>query len=215
MATAMAGAITRRHVLWAVTAGAGVRLPPERPLAVPVLRVMDKRTRCTPQELRRFWWSLWPQAARDFAAGGIHLQCRDAQGEIKRSPGGRPIFAGIERGIINLVLTDHIPADWDQGRGLAGVTTVWHGCCLCVIAIRNAHGNQFPFLSVNTCVHELLHALLEDIFVSRPTWYQSGEREWRIDWYATQLWLFGDGAAIRRSAEVCLKRLRSAAGSET
>jgi hypothetical protein len=71
-----------------------------------------------------------------------------------------------------------------------------------------------PFLSVNTCVHELLHALLQDIFVSRPKWYQSGGREFRIDWYASGLWLFHDGAAIWKSAQVCLDRLRSAVHSQ-
>ena len=65
-----------------------------------------------------------------------------------------------------------------------------------------------PFVSVNTCVHELLHALLQDVFVRRPAWYQTGSREFRIDWYATQLWLFHNGAAIRQSAQTYLKRLR-------
>jgi hypothetical protein len=59
-----------------------------------------------------------------------------------------------------------------------------------------------------------LHALLQDIFVSRPRWYQSGGREFRIDWYASRLWLFHDGAAIRESPQVCLDRLRSAAAGE-
>jgi hypothetical protein len=99
---------------------------------------------------------------------------------------------------------------WDSGRGLAGVTTFYDGYAVCMIALHNAHGNQIPFLSVNTCVHELLHALLQDIFVRRGKWYQSGEREFRIDWYATCLRLFHDGAAVRQSARVCLDRLRSA-----
>ena len=111
------------------------------------------------------------------------------------------------RGAINLVVTDHIPMDYG---GLAGVTTLWEGYHLCVIALNSAHGNQVPYFSVNTCVHELLHALLQDIFVSTPKWYQTGEREIRIDWYATQLWLFHDGSAIRKSAEGYLARLRSA-----
>jgi hypothetical protein len=171
---------------------------------------MDRRTQCTPEELRRFWWSIWPEAVRDFNRCGIQLKCSDARGEIRRSPGGRPIFDGLERGVINLVLTDHIPMDWDNGRALAGATTLREGYCVCMIALRYAHGHQVPFLSTNTCVHEMLHALLQDIFVNRPNWLQTGERESRIDWYATLLWLFQDGTAIRRSAEICLNRLRSA-----
>src|SRR5437879_3896508 len=67
-----------------------------------------------------------------------------------------------------------------------------------------------PFLSVNTCVHELLHALLQDVFVDRPKWYQGGEREFRTDWSATCLWLFHDGAAIRKSGRAYVDRLRAA-----
>jgi hypothetical protein len=128
---------------------------------------------------------------------------------VRRSPGDRPTFIGLRRGVINLVLTDHLPLYWDNDRALAGVTALWDGHAVCLIALRYAHGNQMPFLSVNTCVHELLHALLQDIFVNRPRWYQSGGREFRIDWYASWLWLFHDGAAIRESARVSLDRLRS------
>src|SRR5437016_3257590 len=111
--------------------------------------------------------------------------------------------------IINLVLTGHIPLYWDNGRALAGVTTIYEGYHVCLIALPYAHGNRMPFLSVNTCVHELLHALLQDVFVSRPKWFQIGRRELRIDWYATRLWLFHDGGAIRRSAQAYLDRLRT------
>ena len=110
---------------------------------------------------------------------------------------------------MNLVLTDHIPMYWDSGRALAGVTTLCEGYHVCMVALRYAHGNRIPFLSVNTCVHELLHALLQDIFVSRSSWFEAGEREFRADRYATWLWLFRDGAAIRKSARIYLDRLRS------
>jgi hypothetical protein len=59
-------------------------------------------------------------------------------------------------------------------------------------------------------VHELLHALLQDVFLKPPNWYQSGGREFRVDWYATRMWLFHEGAAVRESARVYLSRLRSA-----
>ncbi len=199
----------RREFVW-LAAASVAPLRAEAPVAVPVRRLTDSRIRCTAEQLRRFWWSIWPEAVRDFSRGGIQLQCSDARGEIRRSPGGRPIFIGLQRGVINLVITDHIPADWDNGRALAGATALHDGYCVCVIAVRYAHGNQLPFLSINTCVHELLHALLQDVFVSRPTWFQSRERESRIDWYGTRLWLFRDGGAIRESAEICVGRLRRA-----
>jgi hypothetical protein len=89
------------------------------------------------------------------------------------------------------------------------MTTVYEGYHVCVIAIDYAHGYQFPFVSTNTCVHELLHLLLQDVFLKRPKWYQVSEREMRADWYATRLWLFNDGHAIRQSAAAYLERLRS------
>jgi len=201
--------MTRRDFIWAATAAADVRTQPR--LNVPVHRVMDRHIQCTPEQLRSFWWGIWPEAVRDFGGGGIQLLCSDATGEIRRSPGGRPIFVGLRPGVINLVLTDRIPMYWDNGRALAGMTALHEGYCVCVIALSYAHGDQIPFLSVNTCVHEILHALLQDIFVRRPGWFQSGTRETRIDWYATRLWLFHDGTAIRKSAEDCLNRLRWAA----
>jgi hypothetical protein len=85
----------------------------------------------------------------------------------------------------------------DQGRALCGVTLRYRGYHLCVIALDRSHGFQLPLLSVNTCTHELLHVLLLDIFEDRPEGLAGQAREFRIDWYATRLWLFHDGAAIR------------------
>jgi hypothetical protein len=202
--------MTRRELVLA--AAVGPRPQPAAPLTVPVCRVMDKRAQCTPDELRRFWRGIWPEAVRDFQRGGLELQSSDAAGEIRRSPGGRPIFLGLSPGVINLVLTDQIPINWDRARALAGATTLYEGHCVCVIALRNAHGDQIPFLSVNTCVHEMLHALLQDIFTGPPAWWRGDEREVRVDWHATGMWLLHSGAAVRRSAEVCLRRLKAAGG---
>ncbi len=179
------------------------------PLIIPMHRVTDAVGKYRPEQFHRFWSDIWPEAVRDFQRAGIQFQTTDGPGKILRSPGGRPIFYGLERGVINLVLTDHLPSDWDGGRALAGVTAQYNGYHLCLIALRYAHGHQIPFLAVNTCVHELLHALLLDIFVPHPKWFQAGGREVRIDTYATRLWLFHDGAEIRRSAQVFLERLRS------
>lgn len=175
------------------------------PLVIPLRRVMDKRARCTPEQLRQFWWKIWPEAVREFQRAGIQFQVSDETGEIKRSPGGRPVFAGLQRGVINLVITDNVPMDYG---GVAGVTTLWEGYHLSVIALSNAHANQVPYFSVNTCVHELLHLLLGDVYLNRPKWYQTGEREVRIDWYATRLWLGSDGSEIRKSAASYCERLK-------
>jgi hypothetical protein len=204
--------MTRRDFIWTLAAAASPSSAPAR-LLVPVHRIMDSRAQCPLEQLHQFWSSIWPEAVRNFSRGGIGLQTTDGPGEVRRSPGDTPIFVGLRRGVINLVLTDHIPMKWDNARALAGVTTIHDGYHVCLVALRYAHGDQVPFLSVNTCVHELLHALLQDVFVRRPQWYQSGEREFRTDWYATCLWLFHDGAAVRQSAQAYLGRLRSAAAS--
>ncbi|MBI5280680.1 MAG: hypothetical protein HY858_03280 [Candidatus Solibacter usitatus] len=206
--------MNRRDFLYAATVAANAPIRADSPLVVPVHRVTDSRIRATPQQLRNFWWTIWPEAVRDFSRCGIQLQCTDERGEIRLSPASKPVILGLRRGVVNLVITDHISMEWDKARALAGITGFHAGYCVCAVALRYAHGHQIPFLSVNTCVHELLHALLQDIFVNRPSWYQTAGRESRIDWYATHLWLFGEGGAIRQSAHACLTRLRSAA-SET
>jgi hypothetical protein len=173
--------------------------------------MVDTRAGFTPLELSHFSGSVWSEAVRDFARSGVALQTRQAEGEIRRSPGGSPMFAGLDRGAVNIVLTRHIPLAWDNGWGLAGLST-WHeGHQLSVVALSRAHGHQVPFFSVNTCVHELLHVLLQDILVGDATRFQRAEREFRIDWFATRLWLFHEGAAIREAARNCIERLRSAA----
>jgi hypothetical protein len=206
--------MTRRDFIHSAGAAA-IRTSGQTRLPVPVHRIMDSRAQCTPEQLHHFWWSIWPEAVRDFSRGGIELKTSDGPGEVRRSPADTPIFIGLRRGAVNLVLTDHIPMKWDTGRALAGVTTIHNGYHVCVVALRYAHGNQIPFLSVNTCVHELLHALLQDVFVSRPRWFQTGGREFRTDWYATRLWLFHDGAAVRESAQTYLGRLLSGAAGNT
>jgi len=201
--------VTRRDFMLRLAAAAIPAGSPAR-LAVPLHRVMDGHARCTPEQLRRFWWSTWPEAVRAFGRGGIELQTSDGPGEVKRSAGDRPIFVGLRRGVLNLVLTDHIPMYWDRGRALAGATTIYDGYHLCMIALEYAHGNQAPFFSLNTCVHEILHALLLDIFVTHPKWYEGGEREFRTDWHATALWMFHGDGTVRESAQVFVNRLRAA-----
>ena len=200
--------MTRRDFLWFPVVAAATSSP-RNPTAivVPVHRMLDGLAKCTPERLRNFWTSIWPETYRDFSRCGIELRTTDSTGEIRRSAGNRPVFLGLQRGVINLVLTDHLPPYWDNGRALPGVATIQDGFHICLIALRYAHGHQVPYMSVNTCVHELLHALMQDIYVSRPNWFQTASREMRIDAYATRMWLFQEGAAVRKSALVYLEWL--------
>jgi hypothetical protein len=171
------------------------------PLRLSVHRVEDSRAKFTPAELHRFRSTVWSEAVRDFARCGIEFSTTDGPGEIRRSPAQRPIFAGLEDGAINVVLTRHIPVAWDNGRGLVAVSTRYEGHPISVIALPTAHPHQVPFLSLNTCVHELLHVLFRDIFAAQEQGLRRARREFRTDWHATRLWLFHDGNAVRRAAE--------------
>ena len=187
----------------------------QSPLIVPVHHVIDTRIRFRTSDFSRYWSRIWPEAVRDFGRCGIRLESSLTFGEVRRSPSGQPVFIGLERGVINFVLTDLIPLQWDNGRGITGITTLYRGYHLCLIALRRAHGHQIPFLSLNTCVHELLHALLHDIFESRPRGLIGKTRELRIDLYATDLWILRRGRDIRQQATVYLERLQSEAAQRT
>ena len=189
--------------------GTGLAASAESPVYVPVRRIVDGHAKFSSADLARFWRKVWPEAARDLGSCGVRLQVIDAPGEIKRTAADRPVFAGLQHGTLNLVLTDHLPLYWDASRALAGVTTIYEGYHLCLIALQYAHANQVPWVSVNTCTHELLHALLQDLFVTHPKWYQSAGREGRIDAYATALWMFRSGDAVRKSAREYVARLRA------
>ena len=56
----------------------------------------------------------------DFARGGIQLQTTDAAGEIRRTAATAPNIIGLERGVINMVFTDHIPMKSDNACALPG-----------------------------------------------------------------------------------------------
>ncbi len=193
--------IARRALL----AGLGTSVLAQPSLAIPVRRITDSRAKVTAD-------TIWPEAERCFAAGGMSLQVTDVAGEVGRAPSGRPVFKGLAHGAINVVITDFVPLEWDQAHGLSGLTTQYDGFHLCLIAMRHAHGNQTPFFSVNTVVHEILHVLLGDIFQPRPKGADGASREWRIDWFATRLWLFGDGAEIRRQGSSYFARLNPGPG---
>ncbi len=196
----------RRRDFIKVSAASAFAMP-ER-ITVPLHRIVDAKAQFPPGCLQHFWTAIWPEAVATFSRGGIDFATTDGPGEVAHSAADRPFFTGLHRSALNLVLTDRLPLYWDNGRSLAGATTLDRGYPICLVALRYAHGNRAPFLSVNTCVHEILHALLLDIFIARPSALQAGEREYRIDWHATRLWILHDGAAIRLSAQSYLNRLR-------
>jgi hypothetical protein len=200
--------VTRRDFIFAASAAGLVPTVLQAPLIVPVHHIVDGRVKWGPEQTRGFWSHIWPEAVRDLGGCGIRLQSSLTPGEVWRPAGREPVISGLEPGTINFVITDQIPMEWDNGRALSGVTTRYRGYHLCMVALNRAHGHQIPLISVNTCVHELLHALLHDIFESRPKGLLGAEREFRIDLYATRLWLFRDGAAIRQAARDYVERLK-------
>jgi hypothetical protein len=179
-----------------------------RTLTIPVQQIVDGRAKLLERQLRRFA-DMWAEATRDFSRCGIQFDCTRIIADVRRSPSGAPVFQKLADNVINLVITDRIPTQWDNGRGLSGVMTRYEGFHLCVIALDHAHGHQIPFLSVNTCVHELLHALLQDVYELRPKGFTGEAREMRVDALATRMWLFHDCSTIYQSAQVYLKRLQA------
>jgi hypothetical protein len=182
---------------------------PQSPLIIPVNLVLDRQVKLRPEQLGYFWSSIWPQAVRDLESCGIDLQTSVRTAGVERPPGREPILTGLEPSVINFVITDQLPTEWDNGRALSGVTTLYRGHHLCMIALNRAHCHEIPFVSVNTCLHELLHVLLLDVFEDRPKGFRGQAREYRVDYHATLLWLFHDGAAIRNAAQIYVDRMRA------
>ena len=158
--------------------------------------VQDAHAAWKPGSLARFWQSIWPEAATALGSAGLNLSTEWTTGEIRRSASGNLHFNNLDPVAINIVLTDHLPLYWDNGRALSGVATRYEGYTLAVLALDYAHGNRIPFLSVNTCLHEIVHILYGDIRERRPTapFWGGQIRETRADATATRLWLFGRGA---------------------
>lgn len=173
---------------------------------MPVLRLLDKNARSNAAQVRQFYSMVWDQADRDFRQCGVMLQTVERTCEIRKHVSGHPRFEDLDRSMVNVVLTDSIPLDWDNGRGLAGVATIYEGCHLCVIAMNYAHPHRIPLVAVNTLVHELLHIFFQDIFVARGGLIHSQTHEFRVDWYATRLWLFGASDVVRESTAEYLAR---------
>ncbi|MGJ5816432.1 hypothetical protein [Paludibaculum fermentans] len=179
------------------------------PVIVPVSLVLDSKATLTPEVKQHFWSTLWPQAVQDFSAAGVQLNCRNVTGEVLRPPGRQPVVSGLDPATLNIVLTGTIPMEWDSGRSLSGVTLRYRGQHLCMISLYRAHGHLIPLVSMNTCVHEILHALMLDIFERNPQGVAGAGRELRIEYLATRLWLLRDAAQIRESARSYVRKLQS------
>ena len=178
--------------LWAAAA--------KSPVVLNIAFVQDAHAHFTPGSLDRFWREIWPEAAVALGACGISLQTTWRTGEIHRSASSALHFTGLVPRAINVVLTDHLQLVWDNGRALSGVATRYEGYTLCVLALDYAHTNRIPFLSVNTCLHEVMHVLAGDTNQRRSTrvFFGGQGRESRVDAVATGLWLFGAGRDMVR-----------------
>jgi hypothetical protein len=197
--------LTRRAILALPLAAAAA----EPPVTVPVRIVIDKRAKFTPERLR-YWQGIWDQAWGDFARVGVRLAAETVEGEIKRSPGDRPLFVGLDRAALNVVVTGHVPMKWDEGRALRGVAFRYDGYDTILIALNYAVRHQVPFFSINTCEHEMLHVFLGDIFEKPPAGLKGQWREYRIEGYGSRMWLFHAGAVVREGAARYSARLANA-----
>lgn len=205
--------MTRRRFLLAAAASALPLRAGAVPVVLPVHHMLDRKAQCRAGDVRHFWDRIWPQAAGDIERCGMRIQLTSADGEVERPPSRTPVIHGLRPGCLNMVLTHRVPIQWDQGRGLAGVTTLYRGYHMIMIAIARAHGHRIPFVATNTCTHEMLHALLLDMFENRPPGWRGQARETRIDAVATRLWFrLGDGD-VGMSAREYVRRLGHANSS--
>lgn len=192
--------MTRREFLSMAPLAGVVPTDSQAEVRLPVNIVQDKRASLSSRQLDYFWSSIWAEAVRDLGWCGIEPQMSTRTGDIWRPPGRQPVVSGLVHRAINLIITDQIPVEWDGGRALSGVAMFYRGFEMCVLALNRAHGHLIPLISVNSCIHELLHVLMCDIYEPRPAGLLGEAREFRIDCYATRLWLLHDGAAIREAA---------------
>lgn len=189
-------------------AGPVLRAEPPDPVEVPILLVINQHAKWNNALLRDFRTKVWDEAAWCFAQSGVKLRIEERIGEVLKYPGGRPRFVGLDPKRLNVVLTDHVPLSWDQARYSAGVSRIYEGCHVCLIAVGVAHGNRVPLLALNSVVHELLHVFLQDIYAERGELMKGYDREVRVDWHATRLWLSRNHTAIKQAASEYVKKLR-------
>jgi hypothetical protein len=204
-----ANRLTRRQFLGTPLAAPVIGCCSTSLIEVPVLRLLDKNAALSSTEIQAFYDTVWDEAARLFQSCEVALRTIEKVGEIRRYPSGRPRFLGLERNMMNVVLTETVPLAWDNGRSLCGLTTIYEGYHLSVLALRNAYPNRLPILAVNTVVHEMLHVLRGDIFVRRAGFLNGADREAAVDWQATQLWLVGGLRGLKEWANRYVQALRN------
>src|SRR4051812_18985509 len=119
----MDGTMNRRNLLQVALTSPFV-IKPAPPLEVPVLCLTNKNARCSPAIISRFQSTVWREAVQTFTKCGITLRIEERAGEVRKHPSGGPRFIGLERGKVNALLPDSLPADWDNGRFSAGVSTI-------------------------------------------------------------------------------------------
>ena len=202
--------ISRRQLL-AASLALPLRAAAPAPLTLPIHHILDRTAKCRAHEIRNFWSSIWPQAVTDLTHCGLAIQLTTVEAEVARPPSRQPIIGGLMPATLNLVITDRIPVQWDHGRGIAGLTTLYRGYHVCMVALTSAHAHRIPFVATNTVTHELLHALTLDIFENRPPGLRGQTRELRIDTLATRLWLLNDGSGVRPKATEYLQKLTKSA----
>src|SRR5438270_14036321 len=116
--------MTRRE-LFSMVLFAVVRRP--APLTLPVHIVQDSAAKLGPKVLRRFWNVTWPEALRNLAFAGIRVQTTFEHADMWKPDFRPPIIGGVQKGVLNLVLTNRIPDEWDRGLAINGVTTLYRG----------------------------------------------------------------------------------------
>ena len=197
---------TRREFLALVLAA---RAAPPPLVTVPVDILFDQDAKLGDWAVRHFW-ALWAEAVRDFGWCGVFFRTRVRDAGMWRPPHRQPVISGLGERVLNLVVTNTIPLEWDKTRMVRGITTLYRGHHLCLVAIHQANRHRVPLIGVNTIVHELLHALLLGILEPRPAGVRGHAREARVEWLATRLWLFHSGTGIRESARQYVERLTRA-----
>src|SRR5690349_16695052 len=125
--------MTRRSFF---AAAVSMGVPTSPPVTVPVHIAIDTRAKISPSQLQRFWPRLWNQAVGDFARGGIRIDATCGESTVDRPVGREPVILGLARGALNVIVTNQIPIQWDRARALCGVTTLYRGYHVSMIALR-------------------------------------------------------------------------------
>jgi hypothetical protein len=168
-----------------LAAAAACRSKAPRILCVNFL--LDSESIPAARHIRYFHDRIWREACEDLAKLGISVEMVTGRGCVHRPPDRAPVFEGLIRGAINIVLTRTVPMHWDRCRGMKGLAFRAGGYDVCLLALDHAHAFRFPYLATNSCLHELLHFLLGDVDAKKPGGLAGEWREFCVDALATHL----------------------------